>query len=129
MSRLRVDRLMRILVADDDPLMRAFVGAILEARGHEVTPLADGEEAYRAFQAEPFPIVVLDWYMPGLEGPELLQAIRKTGARPFAILLSGNTATGDQAKAQLMGFRQVVAKPLDPSALEEAIARAESLLA
>jgi DNA-binding response OmpR family regulator len=120
---------MRILVADDDPLMRAFIRAILESRGHEVTVVADGDEALREFNAAPFPILVLDWIMPGLEGPELLKAIRATGARPFAILLSGRTEPSQVAQAHGMGFRQVVAKPLEPSALEEAIARAEALFA
>lgn len=119
---------MRILVAEDDPLMRAFIGAILTARGHEVTLAVDGEEALRRFKEEPAPVVVLDWVMPGLEGPELLKAIRATGARPFAILLSGREET-TPAQVQLLGFRQMVAKPLDPSALEEAIARAEALFA
>ena len=119
---------MRILVAEDDPLMRAFISAILAARGHEVQVASDGDEGLRMFTAEPFPIVVLDWVMPGLDGPALLKAIRATGARPFAILLSGMAEETSAAQVQLMGFRQVVAKPLEPSALEEAIARAEALL-
>ncbi len=120
---------MRILVADDDLLMRTFAGALLAAKGHEVTLAVDGHDAYKRFEQDPYPIVIFDWYMPGLDGPDLLKAIRATGARPFAILLSGNTDAQDLAKAQIMGFRQVVAKPLDPSALEKAIARAEALLA
>ncbi len=119
---------MRILVAEDDPLMRAFISAILTARGHEVVLAPDGDEALRRFKEAPVPVVVLDWVMPGLEGPDLLKAIRATGARPFAILLSGKEET-TPAQLQLMGFRQLVAKPLEPSALEEAIARAEALLA
>ncbi|HJV90462.1 MAG TPA: response regulator [Holophagaceae bacterium] len=120
---------MRILVADDDQLMRTFVSAILAGRGHEVTLAVDGPSALARFESEPFPVVVFDWYMPGLEGPDLLKAIRIGGARPFAILLSGHSDPGDVARAQLAGFRQVLPKPLDPSALEEAIARAEALLA
>ena len=119
---------MRILVAEDDPLMGAFISAILAGRGHEVALASDGEEALRMFAVAPAPVVVLDWVMPGLEGPDLLKAIRATGARPFAILLSGREEV-PPAQLQLMGFRLLVVKPLDPSALEEAIARAEALLA
>ncbi|HJV22033.1 MAG TPA: response regulator, partial [Holophagaceae bacterium] len=98
-------------------------------RGHEVTLAVDGPSALALFEAEPFPLVIFDWYMPGLDGPELLMAIRGRGGRPFAVLLSGNSDPSDVARAQLLGFRQVLSKPLDPSALEQAIARAEALLA
>lgn len=120
---------MRVLVADDDLLMRTFVSAILSARGHEVVQAGDGAEALRKFRAEPFPVVIFDWFMPGLDGPEVLRALRAEGARPFAVLLSGNTDEAALTKARILGFRQVLAKPLDPSALDQAMARAEALLA
>ncbi len=120
---------MRILLAEDDGLMRHMVAALLSARGHEVVPAADGHEAHRLFQAEPFPLVVLDWMMPGLDGPDLLKVIRASGARPYAILLSGHQEQNLQEEARKVGFRKVVPKPLDPSVLEAALAEAEAFLA
>ena len=72
---------MRVLVVDDDGDARATLGDYLSMRGHDVTTMADAESAWEAFQAQPFPIVLADWMLPGMDG---LQLCRRLRASPFA---------------------------------------------
>lgn len=51
---------MRILVADDDPLMRDLLEAVLVSAGHEVTTVEDGAAAWTRYQAEPYPLLLLE---------------------------------------------------------------------
>ena len=67
---------MKVLIAEDDPISRRLLQGHLERWGHEVTPASDGGEAWRLFQAGHFPMVVSDWMMPEIDGPELVRRIR-----------------------------------------------------
>ncbi|MBI4493341.1 MAG: response regulator [Chloroflexi bacterium] len=67
---------MRALVVEDDRLARALVVEVLRRRGHDVWAFADAETAWEACQQEAFPLVILDWVLPGMDGLELCQRIR-----------------------------------------------------
>ncbi len=78
---------MKLLIADDDRLIRAMLSDILTDLGHRVVAAADGEEAVRLFEAERPDAVILDFLMPRLSGLDALQVMRRGGARvPAAIL-------------------------------------------
>ena len=59
---------MRVLLADDSALGRRLVEATLSRAGHDVTSVADGEEAVAAFSRLSPPLVILDWLMPNVDG-------------------------------------------------------------
>jgi len=89
----------RILVADDDPLLRRLAVQVLTRAGHTVEEAQDGLEALRTMQDQSFDLLVMDLDMPGMGGLELLQAIRNletAGRIPVLIL----TASGDEHTAQ-----------------------------
>jgi CheY-like chemotaxis protein len=67
---------MRVLFADDDVIARTLVAAVLADLDHEVTVTDDGAKAWAAFQAEPYPLVVLDINMPELDGLDVCRRIR-----------------------------------------------------
>ncbi len=99
----------RILVADDDEAVRTVLVRGLEANGFEVITAGDGDEAVKRFAAEPggFDAVLLDWSMPGLEGPAAAEEIARI-APDVPVMI----ATGHGARETDSGI-EIVAKPFD----------------
>ena len=78
----------RILVADDDPLMRVLVAVSL-ADIAETVEAADGDEVLRLLSESEFNLVLLDWDMPGPDGLQVLRTVRKLGFRIPIIMVTG----------------------------------------
>src|SRR5205085_851245 len=73
--------LKRILVADDDPVSRLKLRGVLGRLGFDVLAARDGTEAWAALaKPDAPPLVLLDWAMPGLSGPEVIQRLRELPA-------------------------------------------------
>ena len=68
---------MRVLAADDDVTCRLVLRATVEKLGHECVVAVDGAEAWREFQARPPDVLITDWMMPGVDGPELCRRVRE----------------------------------------------------
>src|SRR4051794_32296557 len=88
---------MKILIADDDPVSGRLLQSYLQKWGYEVTAARDGAEAWRLFEDGPFPMVITDWMMPELDGPELIRRIR-SARRPgyvFTMLLTAKSQKAD----------------------------------
>src|SRR5512135_2156765 len=74
----RDGRLMKVLVADDDPLLRAGVEELLSESGYEVTSVKDGGAALEVLCAPSAPqIAVLDWMMPEMNGTDVCRRLRE----------------------------------------------------
>ena len=67
---------MRVLLAEDDAVMRLLLRSLLEAWGYQVVVARDGAEAWRLFDQDEFSFVLTDWIMPEMDGPELIRRIR-----------------------------------------------------
>jgi CheY-like chemotaxis protein len=109
----------RVLVVDDDPAIREFVGDILELEGHSVRSVVDGPSALSAIAADRPDCVLLDVMMPGMSGHEVLAAIRKADGGPGlpVVML---TAAADDAQAWQAwngGVDYFLAKPFDADQL------------
>ncbi|MCW3098665.1 MAG: protein serine/threonine phosphatase [Chthonomonadaceae bacterium] len=79
---------MKILIADDDPIPRRLLQALLVKAGYEVVAAEEGEEAWRILQMEDAPrLAILDWLMPGMDGPEICRKVRERAAAPYVYLL------------------------------------------
>src|SRR6516164_7769907 len=114
-SSLLVGVAMKVLIAEDDPISRRLLQSHLEKWGHAVTTAADGAEAWRLFQADHFPLVVSDWMMPELDGPELVRRIR-ADPRPgyvYVILLTARSQKEDVVLGMDAGANDFVTKPFD----------------
>jgi signal transduction histidine kinase/ActR/RegA family two-component response regulator len=112
----------RVLVVDDEELVRMVIKAILTYRGYEVFEATDGEDAIQKYQqTEPaFDLVLMDLHMPRLNGYDALLRIRQTNPKLKAILLSG----GSQDPASLGGDIEGVAylqKPFDNQELANVV--------
>ena len=105
---------MRVLIAEDDEGIRDLLLDVIERQGHTVTATHDGQEAWTAFQQQGADVILSDWLMPRIEGPELCRLVRETDA-PYAyfILL---TALGDQQhhmRGRKSGADDYLSKPFD----------------
>ena len=78
---------MRILIADDDVVLRHALRVHLERWSYEVVECADGAAAWHAMrEPSPPPMAIMDWNMPGVDGPALCQEVRETRRRHDIIL-------------------------------------------
>ena len=115
---------MRILIAEDDPKSRALLAKFLEAKGHDVIPAQDGEEAIRLFQEKGPDLVLLDVMMPQVDGWGVLKAIREQGDTPV-IMVTVKDATEDKVHGLSLGADDYITKPFD---LREVEARIEAVM-
>ncbi|MGE3628852.1 MAG: response regulator [Sandaracinaceae bacterium] len=119
----------RVLVVDDQELVRRSLGRLLKAAGHEVSYAADGEEALAAFTAStPRPdVILMDLDMPRLSGSETLAHMRQIDPEVRVVLISGYY---DEARKQRLlqdGATDFLAKPVDAKALRDSVRLAMSL--
>ena len=77
-------RNMRVLVAEDDPVLRHRLHAALSSWGYDVTSVVDGQEALREVGRPDAPnLAILDWSMPKVDGLEVCRAVRKRAAGQY----------------------------------------------
>jgi two-component system, cell cycle sensor histidine kinase and response regulator CckA len=90
-SQVRATGIRRVLIADDEPVIRKLTERMLSEMGYEVVSTCDGEEALRTFEKEPdaFDLVVLDVVMPKLKGPAALERMRAIRPDLEALFVSG----------------------------------------
>lgn len=104
----------KILVVDDDTLVRTSLSYALEDAGHQVVQAGDGNEGLAALRRESFDAVVLDILMPEREGIETIREIRKKWADLPVLAISGGDKTGwgDFLRmASALGANDTMAKP------------------
>jgi len=118
---------MRILVADDQTEIRALVSRQLELSGHRVVTVANGQQALKAFENEPFHAVLLDEQMPVLTGVQAARAIRererRLATRVVLIALTGNNTEQDVKRLLAEGFDAVLGKPFSIASLDSVLSR------
>lgn len=105
---------MKILIAEDEPISAALLRSHLSKWGFDVVATTDGVAAWNALVAEDAPkIAILDWMMPGLEGPEVLRRLRAEPrtASTYVILLTGKNAQEDLIRGFEAGADDYVVKP------------------
>jgi len=114
----------RVLVVDDEPIVREVLGRYLEREGYQVGVAADGEEAIERFAQAPPDLVVLDLMMPRLDGAGVLDWIRRRAQTPVIMLTARGEET-DRVVGLEMGADDYVTKPFSP---REVIARVRAVL-
>ena len=113
---------LRLLIVDDDPVVRLSLAAMLQQEGHQVVTAGDGETALAIFEAalsqgKPFDAVLTDLGMPRMNGVGLLRLVKKRSPSTPVIVMTG---WGAEAKPQ--GADAVVSKPIRRRSLKEALA-------
>ena len=116
---------MRALVADDDRATVALLRHTLERWDLEVVLAHDGAEAWAAIERDPgIGLAILDWNMPGLDGPEVCRRIRGDAARAhmFVLLLTARESRADVVIGLDAGADDYVSKPFDPEVFRARVA-------
>ena len=114
----------RILVVDDEPVVRDVLSRYLEREGFEVSVAADGPEALECVRRTEPQVVVLDLMLPHVPGLAVLAAIR-AGADSRVIILSARTSEDDRIEGIELGADDYVTKPYSP---REVVARVHAQL-
>ena len=110
---------MRILIAEDDFTSRTVLAGVLKKEGHEVRPL-NGAEAWQALQQPDAPaLVILDWMMPEMDGPEVVRRVRalRNDRPPYILMLTAKGEKADIIAGLDAGANDYLAKPFDPGEL------------
>jgi DNA-binding response OmpR family regulator len=119
----------KVLIVEDDPDIRGLVAEIVgEERGHDVAAFATAEEAWEASQTEVFPLMVLDWMLPGaMDGLELCRRVRQTpqGANSVILVLTARSRPPDLSAVLDAGADDYLSKPIDLRLFDIRLAIAE----
>ncbi len=107
---------LRILVADDDPLIRTLV-AITLGEIAEVIEAGDGNEALHLLREGRFDLLLLDWDMPGVSGLEVLKTMRRQGCDTPTIMVTGKNEREHVIKAVQAGVSDYLIKPFESDTL------------
>jgi two-component system response regulator QseB len=116
---------LRLLLVEDDPLLGDGLKQGLQGEGYTVDWLTDGSQALHSLLTENFDLVVLDLGLPGMDGIEVLKAIRDRGLAIPVLILTARDAVKDRVGGLDQGADDYLTKPFD---LEELSARLRSLL-
>jgi CheY-like chemotaxis protein len=111
----------RILVVDDEPMVRALISRVLSDEGYEVVAVANGRAALDAAQGADvgFDLIVTNNYMPGLDGPELIARVRQDF--PSLPILHINDISRLRVGQNLPQDVPTVYKPFSIATLREAV--------
>jgi len=101
-----------ILIVDDEASICQSLSAILTDEGYLVTVAGSGEEALKSFESEIPQLVLLDIWLPGIDGLETLQAIKTAHPNVMVIMMSGHGTIETAVKATKLGAFDFIEKPL-----------------
>src|SRR4051812_1647877 len=107
---------MRILLAEDNSFYRRALEMTLKEWGYDVVSVADGVSAWNILQEENAPkLAILDWMMPGLEGPQVCRRLRAAFRHEptYVIILTAKDGTENAVAALESGADDFVMKPFD----------------
>ncbi|HCU37171.1 MAG TPA: hypothetical protein DGT21_17550 [Armatimonadetes bacterium] len=109
--------IVKVLIAEDDRLNRRLLEVSLTDWGYEVTATADGTEAWEVLQGDDAPpLAILDWMMPGMDGPEVCRRVREMSEPrlTYIILLTVKDEVQDVVAGLEAGADDYMIKPFDP---------------
>ena len=110
---------MRVLVAEDDATTQRLLQALLKQWGYHVTACTNGDAAWAELSNPGGPsLAIVDWLMPGIDGPEVIRRARGITDRPvYLIVLTSKSSTEDIVAAFGAGADDYLVKPFQPAEL------------
>ncbi len=102
----------RILVVDDNATVRSSLSAVLSDEGFEVSAVADAEETFEFLESNTPAVILLDIWLPGMSGMDLLERVRKTHPETTVIMISGHGTIELSVQAMKLGAYGFIEKPL-----------------
>ena len=120
-----MSRKIRVLVVDDDAVLRKLVSDQVARMGFDSTPAASGEEALGALARSDFDVMLLDIRMPGLSGLDTLREVRRLEDPPEVIMLTADTSLGTGIEAMRLGAYDYLTKPATLDEIEAVVRKAD----
>lgn len=116
-----------VFVVDDDSLVREVIRDVLEASGRSVADYATAESFLEAYKPDREACLLIDAYLPGMSGIQLLQRLKQSGSRLPAIMITGQSDVPTAVRAMKAGALDFIEKPITSSELLAGVERALEL--
>lgn len=114
----------KILVVDDEISIRTLLDAILKRKGHEILLADRGTTALEVYHREQPEVVILDLFMPGMNGIVVLEQLRAMAPQLPVIILTGMGNDAPERRARELGVTEFLVKGISLHRLGEALAKA-----
>ena len=115
---------MKVLIVDDEPLVRCVLGYALSREGWEVFDHDQFADCPALIREHGIDALISDYRMPGITGLDLIENLRNAGIDIPVFILSGNVYAIDRERAKLLGVREILAKPPNLKVLSRTLMRA-----
>lgn len=124
------DRIMKVLIVDDDDATRQVVDLAVRKLGHDTVQASNGQEGWEMHRKEAFPLIICDWMMPKLSGPDFCRAVRSVAQNTytFFFILTSLDTKQNFVEAFQAGADDFMTKPVDIHELKARVGVAERIL-
>jgi len=102
----------RILIVDDEPGIRQSLKGVFEDEGFTTETVSSGEDCLKKVEQNPFDVVLLDIWLPGIDGLETLRTLREKAPQTHVIMISGHATIATAVSATKLGAYDFIEKPL-----------------
>jgi two-component system cell cycle sensor histidine kinase/response regulator CckA len=122
---------MRVLVVEDDAQSRIALVAKLRERGHTCVECASAEQGLALYAGQAFPLVIVDWVLPGMDGLALCRRLRSLpvrGVNPVIVFATGRDGPSDLVAGLDAGADDYLIKPIEPDLFETRLVIAERMV-
>lgn len=110
--------IMHILIVEDDPVLADGLTSTLREGGYAVDSVDSGERANSVLGTQEYDLIILDLGLPGIDGFEVLQRLRRRGSRTPVLILTARDAVGDRIRGLDLGADDYLIKPFEAGELE-----------
>ena len=113
----------RILLAEDEDVLRMLVLDTLEDEGYTIDEATDGDEAYQKIMNAEYDLVLLDYMMPGMTGIEVIEKVRRHPDKQNLkiMMLTAKSQQSDRERAEEIGANYFFSKPFSPLELIDVV--------
>jgi len=108
----------KVLVVDDDPVVRKSFDRVLSSKGYAVITAENGEEALTKLSQEKYDVVYTDIRMPGMSGLEVAEKVKARQPWTPVVIITGYGNDAAEARAKAAGVANFLHKPLSPALIE-----------
>jgi DNA-binding response OmpR family regulator len=115
----------KILLIEDDPSLTKMMNDWLALEHHSLESVGDGKEGFDRLQIYNYDLVIIDWQLPGMEGPDVVKSFRAAGGTLPILMLTGKSAVSDKEIGFDSGADDYLTKPFH---MKELSARIRALL-